>query len=79
MCLIQSLVGRKATIELQTDVMVKGMLESVDEYMNLTLTSATATSLDGRQSSYEWIYIKGRNVRMFHFPRSLDPGGAIVP
>ena len=76
-CLIQSLVGKKATIELRTDIMVRGMLESVDDYMNLTLTHATTTRLDGRQSSYEWIYLKGRNVRMFHLPRGLDPAASI--
>lgn len=76
-CLIQSLVGKKATVELRTDVMVRGMLESVDDYMNMTLTSVTTTRLDGSQSTFEWMYLKGRNVRMFHLPRSLDPASSI--
>jgi small nuclear ribonucleoprotein (snRNP)-like protein len=76
-CLIQSLVGKKATIELRTDIMVKGILISVDEWMNMTLNAVTTTRLDGRQESFEWMYLKGRNVRMFHLPRSLDPAASI--
>ena len=33
--------------------------------------------LQGTRSNYEFMYLKGRNVRYVHLPAALDPSEAI--
>ncbi|GAX80693.1 hypothetical protein CEUSTIGMA_g8128.t1 [Chlamydomonas eustigma] len=71
-CLVQSLVERRIVIELRNDVIVRGHVDSVDEFMNMTLSAVKVQTLEGIRSNYEFMYLKGRNVRYIHLPAALD-------
>lgn len=45
------------------DTIVRGMLESADEEMNLVMKNLTLTPLQGEKKELEWIYIKGHHIR----------------
>ncbi|KAG2488001.1 hypothetical protein HYH03_013438 [Edaphochlamys debaryana] len=76
-CLIKSLVGTRVVVELRNDVLLKGRLDDVDDFMNMTLSEATLQTAQGYKTQYESMYVKGRNVRIVHMPKSLDPAQAI--
>lgn len=73
LCLIQSLEGRRVLAELRGDTLVRGKLDMVDDYMNLTLSDATVTPLQGTEARYPFLYVRGRNIRFVHLPKSLNP------
>ena len=62
-CFVQALEGLAVVVELHTDTIVRGTLESADEGMNLVLTSATLQPLQGSQQSMEFLFVKGANIR----------------
>ena len=45
------------------DTIVRGVLESADEEMNLVMKNLTLTPLQGEKKELEWIYIKGHHIR----------------
>lgn len=59
--------------ELRGDTLVRGKLDMVDDYMNLTLSDATVTPLQGTEARYPFLYVRGRNIRFVHLPKSLNP------
>lgn len=62
-CFVQALEGLAIVVELHTDAIVRGRLESADEGMNLVLTSATFQPLQGSQQSMDFLFVKGANIR----------------
>ncbi|EFJ40316.1 hypothetical protein VOLCADRAFT_99939, partial [Volvox carteri f. nagariensis] len=110
-CLIKSLVERKVVVELRNDILLRGRLDDVDDFLNMSLSEVTFQTVDvgargfmagaycrtggpsvpavqcgcvagrgrglGYKTEYESIFVKGRNVRFVHLPRSLDPAKAI--
>ncbi|GLI59294.1 hypothetical protein VaNZ11_001147 [Volvox africanus] len=76
-CLIKSLVERKVVVELRNDILLRGRLDDVDDFLNMSLSEVTFQTVEGHKTEYESMYVKGRNVRFVHLPRSLDPAKAI--
>ncbi|KAG1663629.1 hypothetical protein FOA52_011684 [Chlamydomonas sp. UWO 241] len=68
----------RLVVELRNDVIVRGTLDSADECMNMMLSGVSVQTLDGVRSSYDIMYLKGRNIRFLHLPKSLDPAQAIL-
>ncbi|GIL97106.1 hypothetical protein Vretimale_2852 [Volvox reticuliferus] len=64
-CLIKSLVERKVAVELRNDILLRGRLDDVDDFLNMSLSEVTFQT------------VEGRNVRFVHLPRNLDPAKAI--
>ncbi|KAL6764657.1 hypothetical protein V8C86DRAFT_2474206 [Haematococcus lacustris] len=76
-CLIQALEGRRVVVELRSDIIIRGLLDEADEFLNLSMTDATTQNVAGVKTSHEFLYVKGRNIRFVHLPKALDPGQAI--
>lgn len=76
-CLIQSMMGRKVVVELRNDVLLRGNLEDVDEFLNMSMSAVTYQTVEGGSRNYQSLYVKGRNVRYVHLPKTLDPAQAI--
>ncbi|GLC37277.1 hypothetical protein PLESTB_001141000 [Pleodorina starrii] len=76
-CLIKSQVERKVVVELRNDILLRGRLDDVDDFLNMSLSEVIFQTVEGHKVEYESIYVKGRNVRFVHLPRSLDPAKAI--
>ena len=64
-CLVQALQGMRLVVELRQDTIVRGMLDSADEEMNLVMTNVTFTPLQGEQKHMDWLYVKGHHIRCF--------------
>ena len=62
-CFLQALEGMRVVVELRQDTVIRGMLESADEEMNLVMTDATSTPLQGEKQELQWAYIKGHHIR----------------
>ncbi|KAG2433025.1 hypothetical protein HXX76_008752 [Chlamydomonas incerta] len=76
-CLIKSLIDRRVVVELRNDTLVKAQLDDVDDFLNMTLSDVTFQTVEGVKSEYAHMYLKGRNIRFVHLPKSLDPARAI--
>ncbi|KAG2448699.1 hypothetical protein HYH02_006055 [Chlamydomonas schloesseri] len=76
-CLIKGLIDRRVVVELRNDTLVKGQLDDVDDFLNMTLSDVTFQTLEGIKFEYAHMYLKGRNIRFVHLPKSLDPARAI--
>ncbi|GFR45608.1 hypothetical protein Agub_g7005, partial [Astrephomene gubernaculifera] len=76
-CLIKSLIGRRVVVELRNDTLLRGLLDDVDDFMNMSLSEVTFQTVEGYKKEYASMYVKGRNVRFVHLPKSLDPAAAI--
>ena len=63
---IQALEGMRVVVELRHDTIVRGVLDSADDEMNLTMRNATLTPLQGDKQDLEWLYIKGHHIRCAH-------------
>lgn len=66
-CFIQALQGMRLVVELRQDTVLRGTLESADEEMNLVMTEATSTSLQGEKQELHWAYVKGHHIRYGFF------------
>ncbi len=60
---VQALEGLNVVVELQNDAVVRGLLESADEGMNLIINGATYEPLQGAAQSMDFLFIKGARVR----------------
>jgi len=72
-CVIQALEGMRLVVELRQDTIIRGVLESADEEMNLVMKGVTMTPLEGQKKELEWLYVKGHHVRFVHIPSKVDP------
>lgn len=52
-----------AEAEFLQDTIVRGILESADEEMNLVMKNLSLTPLQGETKDLDWIYIKGHHIR----------------
>ncbi|GFH18310.1 U7 snRNA-associated Sm-like protein LSm10, partial [Haematococcus lacustris] len=44
-CLIQALEGRRVVVELRSDIIIRGLLDEADEFLNLSMTDATTQNV----------------------------------
>ena len=70
--ILKSLQGQKLSLELKNDHEVTGILDEVDDEMNMALSSALVTTLESSNIHTEVLNIKGTEVRYVHLHRSLD-------
>lgn len=61
---IQALEGMRIVVELRQDTIVRGLLETADNDMNLTMREVTMTPLEGTKQNLDWLYIKGHHIRL---------------
>eukprot|EP00899_Mesostigma_viride_P016551 jgi/Mesvir1/24898/Mv22120-RA.1 len=76
MCVVAALVGTRVIVELQDDVVFKGVLELVDPMMKYGV-GLSLLSLGVKQSYEGPVFLKGRKVRYIHIPKSLDMVAAV--
>lgn len=69
---VQALEGLNVVVELQNDAVVRGLLESADEGMNLIITGATYEPLQGAAQSMDFLFVKGARSRYIHLPAKLN-------
>lgn len=74
---IQALEGSKIMVELRRDTLVKGTLASADEHMNLHLTDASVTVVDGTRRTMASIHLRGSAICYIHVPGNLEPSAAL--
>lgn len=72
-CVIQALEGMRLVVELRQDTIIRGVLESADEEMNLVMKTVILTPLEGEKKELEWLYVKGHHIRFVHIPSKVDP------
>jgi small nuclear ribonucleoprotein (snRNP)-like protein len=70
-CVIQALEGMRLVVELRQDTIIRGVLESADEEMNLVMKTVILTPLEGEKKELEWLYVKGHHIR--YPPPLLSP------
>lgn len=64
-------------IELKDDSEVCGMLEEVDNSLNLTLHNARLTDSDGNIIESDIVYISGAKIRFVHIPPDVKPSSIV--
>ncbi|WEJ94082.1 U6 snRNA-associated Sm-like protein LSm2 [Yamadazyma tenuis] len=71
----KTLVDQEVTVELKNDMEIKGVLKSVDQYLNLKLDNISCTN-DVKYphlNSVKNLFIRGSTVRYIHLnPNSVD-------
>lgn len=76
-CLLQGLIGHRATIELRNESSITGRILDVDIHMNVSLSDVTFTSEKGVQSLSAF-YIRGKNIRFVHIPDHVSISLTVV-
>ena len=77
-CFVQALEGLQVLIELRYDTLIRGVLDQVDEHMNLTLSNVVVERMsDGVKHEVPFMHVRGRVVRYVHVPSSVRPHTAI--
>ena len=66
-------VGMVVVIELKDDSEICGILDDVDEYMNVTLTNCRHTSATKDVHESEMTEISGSKIRFVHIPPEIKP------
>lgn len=71
----KTLVDQEVTVELKNDMEIRGILKSVDQYLNLKLDDVTCTNCDKYPylDAVKNLFIRGSTVRYVHMnPNSVD-------
>jgi small nuclear ribonucleoprotein (snRNP)-like protein len=74
---VAALEGSRVVVELRYDTIVRGQLLASDDQLNLQLSDASITPLQGQRRECTFLYLRGRHVRFIHLPANLDPAAAI--
>lgn len=77
LCLIHACKGFETTIELRDESSIFGRIENVDGYMNITISNAKFTKINGLIECFEELFIQGRKIRFVHIPDQIDIRQAI--
>ncbi len=77
-CFVQALEGLHVLVELRYDTLIRGLLDQVDEHMNLTISDVTVEKMsDGTKQEMPFMHVRGRVVRYVHVPSGVRPHTAI--
>ncbi len=77
-CFVQALEGLNVLIELKYDTLIRGILDQVDEHMNLTISDVVVEKMsDGSKQQMPFMHVRGRVVRYVHVPSGVRPHTAI--
>ncbi|KAL0035817.1 hypothetical protein WJX77_004190 [Trebouxia sp. C0004] len=64
-CFVQALEGLHVLVELRYDTLIRGLLDQVDEHMNLTISDVTVEKMsDGTKQ--EVLFMHVRDARQLH-------------
>merc|ERR1711934_25189 len=69
--LLKSMTGKTVTVELKNDLQVKGVLVSVDQYLNVKLDSVSVNDEDQfpHLMAVKNCFIRGSVIRYIHLPK----------
>ncbi|KAF6017727.1 LSM10 [Bugula neritina] len=70
-CLLQGLIGQRATIELRNESSVTGLILDVDIYMNVSMSEVSYTGTGSGTVNLEAFYVRGKNIRFVFIPDHL--------
>ncbi len=76
-CLIHACKGFTTTVELRDESSILGKIENVDGFMNITISNAKFTKVDGHVQNFRDLFIQGRKIRYVHIPDEIDIRSAI--
>ena len=64
-------MGQTVTVELKNDLQIRGVLESVDQYLNLKLGACEVVERDRHPQllALRTIFVRGSVVRYVHVPK----------
>jgi U6 snRNA-associated Sm-like protein LSm2 len=67
----RTLVGQTVTVELKNDLQIRGVLESVDQYLNLKLAACEVVEKERHPQllALRTIFVRGSVVRYVHVPK----------
>ncbi|XP_049780665.1 U7 snRNA-associated Sm-like protein LSm10 [Schistocerca cancellata] len=71
-CLAFALQGKWVTIDLRNECCVYGKVNTVDGYMNVTMSDAVFTNPRGQHYLFESFFLMNRQIRYFHIPEEMD-------
>lgn len=63
--------GSIVTVELKNGETYRGYLDESEDNMNCVLKDATRTSIDGKKSNVEYVFIRGAKIVFIVFPDML--------
>ncbi|OWR50782.1 hypothetical protein KGM_208068 [Danaus plexippus plexippus] len=72
LCLVKSLQNRNITVDLRDDSYVCGHLDTVDGFMNLSLSKAVYCDTRQNEFLFENFFIQSRNIRYVHIPEDIS-------
>ena len=70
--LLKGIEGEVTTVELRNERKVRGMIENVDDSMNVHMSDVSFMDVMGRTTEFSNFYIQGRNIRFVHIPDHVD-------
>ena len=77
-CFVQALEGLHVLIEPRYDVLIRGLLDQVDEHMNVSLSEVVIERMsDGSKQEMPFMHIRGRVIRYIHVPSDVRPHTAV--
>ena len=71
-CLLKAVEGMETTVELRDEKVVKGYIDKVDGFMNITMSDVTLKLLTGKERKFDSFFVNGRNIRYVHIPDEID-------
>uniref|UniRef100_A0A0A9XHB5 U7 snRNA-associated Sm-like protein LSm10 n=1 Tax=Lygus hesperus TaxID=30085 RepID=A0A0A9XHB5_LYGHE len=66
------LIGRYTIIDLRNDSTANGKIDSVDGFMNVTMTDVVFTDPGGNEFYFATFFVRDRNIRYIHIPKELQ-------
>ena len=76
-CLLHACKGYETTVELQDESSIFGKIAHVDGFMNIRISKATLTRVDGHVQQFDEMFIQGTRIRYVHIPDEIDMISAI--
>eukprot|EP00884_Botryococcus_braunii_P001965 jgi/Botrbrau1/1176/Bobra.0162s0061.2 len=70
-CFVGALQGVQVIVELRNDTIIRGLLESADDGLNLVLNGVTVQKLQGRPTNQDFMFVKGSTIRYIHVPKAV--------
>jgi small nuclear ribonucleoprotein (snRNP)-like protein len=77
---LEALLGATVTVELRNEMLIEGLIETVDPKLRYIVLVSALVRRPGRSESnetLEFIFLSGRNIRFIHLPENLDIDYAI--
>ncbi len=76
-CLLHACKGYTTTVELRDESSILGKIENVDGFMNIIVSSAQLSKLNGNVQRFDELFVQGSKIRFVHIPDEIDMRKAI--